>query len=417
MSDAVVITGLGLVGPFGLGSEALRDALEEGLPLTRPVDRSQGYHRRDSARTAGLVDQSLLTEWLDPKVSRRMSLPSKLAVAAGRMALHGAGFERGALKGRNAAVTLGTAFGPTAFSVRILEQVRKSGPESVSPFLFMESVANVHAGQVALDHGLVGPNATLTQREAGALLAVAQTKAYLDAGAVDLGLAGGTEEIATMAHAVLDRFGALARGGSGEGEIPRPFDRRRDGFIASEGAVIAVLETAVGARERGACIQAVVRGCVRASDPTATAQNWGCDASGLARSLGDGLARAGIALESIDRVVSGASGARRGDMVEAGVLRELFGRDLPPILVPKAVTGEYGAGLLGAGLLAVSDAGRWPCGGFETVDPECGLRPHDGRALPPARRVLVSALSAGGSACWLVLDAPGPVAEGEGAGA
>ncbi|MFT5687962.1 MAG: 3-oxoacyl-[acyl-carrier-protein] synthase II [Planctomycetota bacterium] len=410
-TPSVVITGLGLVGPFGVGAEALGEALAQGQVPQQDTDRSRGFHLGGSAQTAGLLDQTQLKGWLDPRSSRRMSLPSKLAVAAARMALDDAGLERQALAGRDAAVVLGTAFGPTAFSLRILDQLHKGGPESVSPFLFMESVANVHAGQVALDNGLVGPNATIAQHEAGTLLAVAQAQTYLASGAASLALAGGVEEMAPITHAILDRFGALSRGTGGDPEQGRPFDRNRDGFLASEGSVVVVLENEAVAQARGARILARLRGSVRASDATASAQSWGHDHEGLARALRGGLARQGIDVKSIDRVVSGANGSAKGDLLEARVLREVFGADLPPVVVPKSVTGEYGAGLLGAAVLAVGNETAWPTPGFEVIDPDCCLRPHDGRALAPAQRVLVSCLSAAGSACWLVLDAPG-IAEG-----
>ncbi len=142
---SVVITGLGLVSPFGAGRTALTEYLEAGRPNASELGHTQGFHLGDSASSAGLIDPADLKGWIDPKSSRRMSMPSKLAVAAARMALDDAGLDRESLRGRDAAVVLGTAFGLTEFSVRILNQLQAKGPESVSPFLFMESVANVHA--------------------------------------------------------------------------------------------------------------------------------------------------------------------------------------------------------------------------------------------------------------------------------
>ena len=408
MTASLAITGIGLVGPFGLGRDALRGVLESGELVRSEVDRSRGFHLPDAAATAGLVDRSSYRAWVDNRTARRMSLPSQLAVAAARLAFADAEVERESVSGRGAAVVLGTAFGPTDTSTRILDQIRGQGPESVSPFLFMESVANVHAGQIALDNELVGPNATVTQREAGTLLAVVQAAAYVHAGAAPFALAGGVEEIAPLTHAVLDRFRALSR--TRADERGRAFDRDRDGTFLSEGAVVVLLEPLESAREQGRTVHAVLRASVRATDPTATAQNWGGGDEALAGALRAGLVRNGIDPGSIDRVVSGANGSVAGDRLEAGVLKRLFGAELPPVLAPKASTGEYGAGLLGAAVLAVGDEGRWPTPGFEAIDPACGVRPHDGRTLAPARRVLVSALAAGGPAAWLVLDAPDEVA-------
>jgi len=97
-----------------------------------------------------------------------------------------------------------------------------------------------------------------------------------------------------------------------------------------------------------------------------------------------------------------------GDQLEAAVLRRVFDGRVPPLLAPKGVTGEYAGGHLAAGVLAAAGADAWPTAGFAEADPELGVAPHvpqDGSPLQPAKRVLLSALAAGGAAAWIVLDA------------
>ena len=109
---------------------------------------------------------------------------------------------------------------------------------------------------------------------------------------------------------------------------------------------------------------------MRASDPSASEVDWGHDAGLLVQRLRRGLERSGIPVEELDRVVSGASGSRSGDRLEAEVLAGLFGdRELPPVLAPKAVTGEYGGGFLAAALLSAAEGATYPTPGFESVDP------------------------------------------------
>jgi 3-oxoacyl-(acyl-carrier-protein) synthase len=206
-----------------------------------------------------------------------------------------------------------------------------------------------------------------------------------------------------LTHGMLDRFGALSRGGP-FGECGRAFDAERNGFVASEGATVLVLEREDRARARRAPLRARVRAALRANDPSATAASWGHGHAALAASLRSGFARHGLAPRSVDRVVSGASGSKKGDRLEGRVLRELFGAELPPVLAPKACTGEYGGGFLAAAVLALSSLDFGPTPGFEIVDPELELRPHDGRRLPPARSVLATSLASGGAAAWLVLE-------------
>lgn len=402
MTADIVITGLGTLGPHGIGLDPLRNGLSEGRPATSPIELSPCFHRAGSARMAGRVDPLGLKPYLDPQLARRLSLPSRMAVAAARMALADAGLERAELAGRDVAVSLGTAFGPNEFTVRLLDQIRHPGPESASPFLFMESVANAHAGQVALDSRLRGTNATVVQREASALLAVAQGMVCLASEHCELALVGCVDEVTPLTHGMLDRFGALSRGKTWDSECGRAFDAEREGIVYSEGATVLVLERAARARARGAPIRARLRAAIRANDPSASASNWGSGHVHLASALRRGLKRAGIA--PIDRIISGASGSRHGDRLEGLHLCDLFGsHDLPPILAPKACTGEFGGGFLAAAVLALSPLDFGPTPGFERVDPELGIRPHDGRRLPPPHSVLVSSLAAGGAAAWIVL--------------
>lgn len=188
--------------------------------------------------------------------------------------------------------------------------------------------------------------------------------------------------------------------------MARPFDRLRDGSLLAEGATVLVIEPEERAAARGVRPLARILGGGGAFDPTAPPTGFGSGAAGLAQRLGRLLERLGVPLSRIDLVVSGASGSRGGDRLEAQVLRALW-KDLPlpPVLAPKGVTGEYGGGFLAAAVLAAAGAAFGPTAGFGEPDPELGIVPHDGRPLPAPRIVLATSLAAGGSAAWLVLEA------------
>jgi 3-oxoacyl-[acyl-carrier-protein] synthase II len=412
--SGILITGLGTVGAYGCGGDSLRRALADPDPsvLLSEVDRSAGYHRPGGARRALLTRGVSVAEWLAPGEARRMSPPSKLAVAAARMALACAGFADRRCDREETSVAISTAFGPSSYSEALLQQILFEGPEATSPFLFTESVANAPAAQIAILCRARGPSVTICQREAGALQAVGQGAADVASGRAPRALAGAVDEMTPLLHALLDRFGALARPEL-DLEAARPFDRRRAGCVAAEGATVLLLESAESAAERGARSLARVLAWGSAFDPTAPQAGWGTGHERLAVSLRRGLERAGLDLERIDCIVSGASGSRDGDRLEALLLREVWdraGRPLPPVLAPKGLLGEYGGGFLGAAVLAAAGSrfGKAPVG-FEH-DPELGSRgiaPGDSSSLP--RRpstLLVTSLAAGGAASWLVLGAP-----------
>ena len=403
-----VLTGLGAVGSFGCGAVALAEALRASRSCLTEIDRSAGYHEAESARLAALVEASAVGAWVPPALGRRMSPPSKLAVAAARMAVADARLADGeTAPGEDplTEVVLATAFGPPSFTERLLRGLFADGPEAASPFLFTECVANAPAAQVAIVCGARGPNVTVTQREAGPLLALGRAAADVAGGTTTRALAGTTDEAPPIVHAVLDRFGALSRPAADGGERARPFDRRRSGFTMGEGAVVVVVEEAEAALRRGARILARVRAWGSAFDPTATSASWGIGHEPLARGLLRMLARAGLEPRDVDVIVSGASGSVAGDRLEAQTLRAAWaGAPLPPVLAPKSVTGEYGGGLLGAAVLAAAGAAFGPTAGFEVLDPEIRLTPHAGGALPARPRVLVTSLAAGGAGAWLVLE-------------
>jgi 3-oxoacyl-(acyl-carrier-protein) synthase len=440
LSREVVVTALGTAGAYGCGRASLERALAAGTPPPAvEIERAGGFHRRRGARRALLTPLAALAPWLPPAEARRMSLPSRLAVAAARMALAEAGLEPSRLAGPATAVAVATAFGPSSFSEALLRQVLLEGPESASPYFFTESVANAPAAQIAIACRARGANVTLCQREAGALLAVACGAAEVAEGRAERALVGAVDEISPLVHALLDRFGALARphcpqrrpapgalpagrrsvlfpAFSGD-EVGRPFDKRRAGMVAADGATILLLETAEEAERRGRPPLARVRGWGSAFDPSAPPTGWGRGEEMLGRALRRLLERCGVApgpgpgpgaaIAAIDRIASGAAGSRAGDRLEAGVLRAAWGEAaLPPVLAPKAVTGEYGGGFLAAAVLAAAGAPCGPTPGFAEADPELGVVPHDGRPLAPPRALLASSLAAGGAAAWLVLGRP-----------
>ncbi len=397
MSRDVVVTGVGCLGGFGLGDGALARALAAGAPCASDVDRGSGYHRRGSATRAASCAELDLSPWLSPQQSRRMSDVSRYAVAAARMAVDDAGI--GDVAGDRTAIVLATAFGPGSFTEQLARQILEKGGKAASPFLFTDSVANAPAGQVAIDLGARGPNLTICQHEAGPLLALAQGADELRAGRADVCLAGAVDEMKPLVHALLDRFRALVRPAT-DGELPRPFDVRRAGVLAGEGATVLVLEVDEAARARGARVLARVGPTLRAFDPTAGRAGFGRDPHALAATLRERFA---AQLAEVDTVVSGAAGSRRGDALDAAVLRAALPR-LPRVVAPKAVTGEYGGGTLASALLALRGAEFARPPACDRPDPGLGITLHGGDVA--AQRVLLTAHAAGGVATWSILELP-----------
>lgn len=401
MTPRACITGVGTVGAAGLGRSALSATLAGGTSSTAQVELPGG-----PTHPAALLDPGALRPWL-PAGARRMSPPSRHATAAASMAVEDAGLaDEDRAAAPSTAVVLATTFGPMTFSERIYRVILDEDPEQVSPAAFTECVANAPAAQVAIARDARGPNVTVTQREAGALLAVARGAELIRRGQAARALVGVVNEMNPLLVDSLSRLGALAPADADGIPWARPFDRRRAGVIAADGATVLVLEEEEAAASRGARVLARVRGSGGAFDASAGRVGWGAGHAVLGAALRRVVSAAQAGLGEIDRVVSGASGAVSGDRLEALTLQHAWrGADLPPVLAPKAVTGEHGGGFLAAAVLALDPEVRFgPTRGFAEEDPELGLVPHDGAELPAARTVLATSLAAGGAAAWLVLE-------------
>lgn len=403
--SSVVVTGFGAIHAVGHGRQASAAALGASAPRWSVVDRSAGYHRPEGSRLAGLVGGLDLSAWLKPAEARRMSAPSRWATAAAKMALEDAGLAPDPDADPPTAVVAANAHGPTSIVEKILTQNFQEGPLSVSPALFTESVANAPAAQVAIACRALGPNVTVVQRDAGPLIAVAQAAAEITTGRASRALVIAIDELTPLLHAVIDRFHGLAVAGEDGEEAARPFDRRRSGGIAAEGASVWLLETEAAARERGARILARLHSGMSAFDPRSPRSGWSRDPGVLAEACARYLGETGLAPEDFDAVVSGTAGTVGGDALEARLLRAVWReRPLPPVLVPKAVLGEHGGALLTGALLAIEGHPFGPTLGFGEADAELGVVPHDGRPLAAPERVLATGLAAGGTAAWLVLE-------------
>ncbi|MDX1388359.1 MAG: beta-ketoacyl synthase N-terminal-like domain-containing protein [Acidobacteriota bacterium] len=405
VEDSVVVTGVGTVSAAGIGRRALVAALEEGRMDLTEIDRSAGFHPPASARQAALVGRIGLSDWIPPARARRMSAPSRYAVAAASMALEDAAVPRGGAIDPDLGVCLATVFGPSHHTQRLLDQVLTEGPAFASPATFTECVANAPTGQVAIFCRASGPSYTIVNREAGPLLAVGRGAGIVRRGAARRVLAGASEEMIPILHAVLDRFGALARATTEHPkEVARPLDRRRNGFIAAEGGSVLLLERATDADRRGVKPIAAIRGSGSAFDASASPAGWGSGAEALSRGLLTTLRRCGLAPQQIDLIVSGASGSVAGDKLEARTLAMAWGdAALPPIVVPKAVTGEYGGAFLAAAFLLASgeDPGRTAV--IEEPQTEVATR-SSYAGTKKIRHVLVTSLASGGAAAWVVLE-------------
>lgn len=390
----VPISGIGVIGPAAIGIDAFRELLASGRTAARLVERfdTEGL----SAHRAALVDAFNPRDFIPMMKMRRMNGLSRLAVAAARLAIEDCALQLPESTG----VAVGTAFGPVQTSIEYMQEYVEKGPALASPQLFAESVANAPGSHIAIEWKLRGFNVTMTQRESSALGAAMFAALQVVKGSAGMAVTGGVEESTEMVFSVLDRVGALAHADGSNEEAARPFDDRRNGILAGEGAAMFVLGRAARAP------YAWFSGFAMARDATASLSDWGSDAGAVVRAMRGAAADAGIAIEEIDAIYASANGSRRGDDLERRAIEQLFPASTPPVVAVKGIFGEYAAagGLqLAAAALALADQRIHGSVGFENGPPFVNreVRSAD------IRHVMVNAISAGGGVVSAVLSKEG----------
>jgi len=328
----VVVTGIGLVTPLGIGIEHNWNALIEGKSGIRAI---QSFDVSDlPAKIAGQVPRGASADnlfhaddWVEPKEQRRMDQFIVYAVAAAVQAVDDAGwkptededqFRTGVMIGSGIGGLVGIADGAVTLETK--------GPRRVSPFFIPSNLINLASGHVSIRFGFKGPNhAVVTACSTGAH-AIGDAARMIALDDADVMIAGGAEAaVCRLGIAGFASAKALSTNFNDEPHrASRPFDRDRDGFVMGEGSGIVVLEELEHAKKRGAKIYGEVIGYGMAGDAyhiTSPAE----DGSGAFRSMQAAIKRAGIPLDQIDYINAHGTSTPVGDVIEVGAVKRLFG--------------------------------------------------------------------------------------------
>lgn len=406
MRRRVVITGAGALSPLGDSPEALHRALAAGRSALKPIELFplDGL----GPRRAGEIRPFEPQNYLGDRNLRPVDRTSRLLLVAAQTALDTSGWTPELRAEREVGLVLGTTFCSIKTIAEFDRRGLQLGPSHASPLDFANSVINAAAGQAAIWHGLRGVNSTVAGGEAAGLLAIANAADLIAAGRADALLAGGVEELCFESFVSYHKAGRLAP----EDGRPVPFDARRDGFAQSEGAALLVLEAEETARERGAAILGEVLGHAAAFDPSAGEEREAAET--VARAVRLACADAGAGLGEIGAWSASANGSVKSDRIEAEGLARAFGARAAglPVVAIKAMLGEA-LGASGAfqaiDLISSMADGVLPgIAGLENTEegfPFDGGVAAETRQVDPRslRRTLVTALSADGNACALVL--------------
>jgi len=386
LSRRVVVTGVGLLTPLGIGTEVSWEGLRAGRVGIGPI--TQFDAAAFSCRIAGEVKGFDPAHYIEKKEIKKMGRFIQFAIAASECALSSSGYRITPENAEQTGVYIGTGIGGFEVIEREHQVLLEHGPRRISPFFIPATIINLASGQVSIRSGAKGPNSATATACTTSAHSIGDSFRLIQRGDADMMICGGTEACITpMGIGGFAAMRALSTRNDAPERASRPWDRDRDGFVVGEGAGILILEELESARNRNARILAELVGYGMSADAFhVTAPP--ADGDGAFRVMRIALRDAGIAPEQVQYINAHGTSTEVGDRIETEALKRAFGDHAYKLAVSstKSMTGHLlgGAGGLEAGItvLAIRDQIAPPTMNLDNSDPLCDLDYVPNRARP-----------------------------------
>ena len=377
MNRRVVVTGVGLLTPLGIGTEATWEAIRAGKCGIGPI--TQFDASAFSCRIAGEVKGFDPALYIEKKEIKKMGRFIQFAIAAAEFALKGSGLKVTPETAEQVGVYIGSGIGGFEVIEREHLNLLQHGPRRISPFFIPATIINLASGYVSIRSGAKGPNSATATACTTSAHSIGDSFRLIQRGDADAMICGGTEACITpMGIGGFAAMRALSTRNDAPERASRPWDRDRDGFVVGEGSGILVLEEMEQARARGANILAEIVGYGMSADAFhVTAPP--ADGDGAFRVMRNAMRDAGIGPEQVDYINAHGTSTEVEDRAETAAIKRAFGDHAYRVAVSstKSMTGHLlgGAGGLEAGItvLALRDQIAPPTINHENPDPRCDL--------------------------------------------
>ena len=413
----VVVTGLGLVSPLGVGTSATWDAIVAGESGIGPITLFDASCY--AARFAGEVKQFDPLAWLERKEVKKCGRFIQFALACATMAVEQSGLRVDRGNADRVGVTIGSGIGGFEVIEKEHKLLLERGPDRISPFFILASIVNLAAGQVSVRFGAKGPNSAVATACTTGAHSIGDAFRLIQGGYADAMICGGTEAAITpLGIAGFAAMRALSTRNDDPARASRPWDVDRDGFVVGEGAGILVLEERTLAERRGAVPLAELVGYGMSADahhPSAPPE----DGDGVARVMKTALDDARLQPEDIQYLNAHATSTPLGDRAEAIAIARVFGDAASRLAVSstKSMTGHLlgGAGALEAGLtvLALRDQIAPPTTNLDRQDPDNPLHLVPNKAAKmEIVRAMTNSFGFGGTNASLIFAKPDAATSG-----
>jgi 3-oxoacyl-[acyl-carrier-protein] synthase II len=369
--NRIVVTGIGIVSPLGVGKEALWRSCIEGRSGIRPIQGFEVGHLR--SKLGHQVEDPDYHRYIKPANLRRMDRISRMVTASVKLAIEDAGLQMEEEDSERIGIMIGTGLGSSRTVDLFFRDLVQKGPHEVAPLLFQTSVPNAICSHASIEFGIKGINTTFSHKEVSAESAIVHAFKALRRGKAEVIFAGGGDEISEPLYNVYATLGTLSPQRSPYPEGMRPFDRTRNGFVLGEGSGVLVMETLDHARARGASCYAEVVGFGMAGGSDGV---WSYDTNGsrVAKAISQAVGR----LSRVDYICAAANSTQPLDLAETRAIRRVFGKRAEKISLSavKSMIGEFDAsgGIRAcATVLTVQQGVIPPTINYREPDPECDL--------------------------------------------
>lgn len=322
--ERVVVTGLGLVTPNGIGTRPSWESLLAGQSAAAPITQFE-ISDDFASRFACEVKDWQPTDFVAKKKVKEMARFITFAMAASKMAIEDAGLELSDEERDRAGCFIGVGLGGLEKLELVKETLMKRGPGKVSPYFIPSLIGNLACGQVSIEYGLRGPTFCHTTACSSSAHSLGEAAEWIRRGKADVMVAGGAEATITpIGIAGFSAMFALSRRNDEPTRASRPWDRGRDGFVCGEGAGTLVLESLSRARKRGARIYAELTGFGASSDAHHITKPAPEGAGGV-KAMKYALADAKLDPDDIDYLNAHGTSTPAGDLEESRAVEQTFG--------------------------------------------------------------------------------------------
>ncbi|MGZ5432772.1 MAG: beta-ketoacyl-ACP synthase II [Thermoanaerobaculia bacterium] len=406
----VVVTGLGMISPLGVGNEATWQGLLEGRSGIGPITKFDATAY--AARIAGEVKGFDPENWIEKKEVKKSDTFIHYAIAAAQMAVDDAKLNPKAEDGDRVGVIIGSGIGGLPLIEEMHRKLMERGPARISPFFIPGLIVNLASGQISIRFGAKGPSSAPATACATGAHAIGDAFRIIERDDADVMFAGGSEAVVTpLAVGGFAAMRALSTRNDDPERASRPWDRDRDGFVMGEGSGVLILEEREHALARGAQIYCELVGYGMTSDAyhiTSPSE----DGDGMVRVMRRALKDAGLQPSDIEYINAHGTSTPVGDRIETIAIKSVFGEHAHKLAVSstKSMTGYLlgAAGGLESAIaaMAIREGVLPPTINLENPDEGCDLDyiPNVARQAPGIRHVLSNSFGFGGTNATLIFS-------------